>query len=191
MSWRGRKLNINNELWWKMGQAEMHGAQDPWYLAQLKPNSLRIAGDNLRRQGFRVFCPLQEETRRKGGRFQKELRPLFPGYLFIGFGRDAAPWRAVNSTYGVARLVSFGSGFPERVPSRLISSLMTRCDRDDRLLPPEQLPPGSEVRMSAGPFADFVATVEAIAPDQRVWVLMDIMGRSTRVAVETKHMQKV
>ena len=31
---------------------------------------------------------------------------------------------------------------------------------------------------------DFVAKVECIAPDQRVWVLLDLMGRTTRLAVD-------
>ena len=34
-----------------------------------------------------------------------------------------------------------------------------------------------------GPFADFIAEVEKIAPERRVWVLMDLMGSQTRVAV--------
>jgi transcriptional antiterminator RfaH len=39
------------------------------------------------------------------------------------------------------------------------------------------------VALTTGPFANFVAEVERVAPDQRVWVLMDIMGGQTRVAV--------
>jgi hypothetical protein len=36
---------------------------------------------------------------------------------------------------------------------------------------------------SLRPFANFVAEVEKIAPDRRVWVLMELMGGQTRVAV--------
>jgi len=38
--------------------------------------------------------------------------------------------------------------------------------------------------MTHGPFADFVAEVEKIDPDRRVWVLLDIMGGKTRIAVD-------
>jgi len=51
------------------------------------------------------------------------------------------------------------------------------------VLPPKLLKLGDQVALNTGPFANFVAEVEKIAPDRRVWVLMDIMGGKTRVAV--------
>jgi transcriptional antiterminator RfaH len=42
---------------------------------------------------------------------------------------------------------------------------------------------GDPVQIMQGPFSEFVARVEQIAPDQRVWVLIDMMGRTTRIAV--------
>lgn len=60
---------------------------------------------------------------------------------------------------------------------------MLRCDAQGKLMPPKLLYPGDQVAMTQGPFADFVAEVEKIEPDCRVWVLMDLMGSQTRVAV--------
>ncbi len=54
-----------------------------WYLIQFKPNSHRLAERNLLRQGFETFLPMQEVTRRKASRFVNDLRPLFPGYMFV------------------------------------------------------------------------------------------------------------
>ena len=34
-----------------------------------------------------------------------------------------------------------------------------------------------------GPFANFVAKVEEISPDQRVWILIDLLGQSSRISV--------
>ena len=45
--------------------------------------------------------------------------------------------------------------------------------------------------LTTGPFADFVAEVENIAPDRRVWVLMEIMGGKTRVAVGADQLRAV
>lgn len=153
-----------------------------WFLAQFKPNSHQIALRNLTLQGFQTFCPLHEETRRARATFATQLRPLFPGYLFVAFNIFAGNWRAVNSTQGITRLVSFGKE-PTAVPLDIVSQLMLRCDRDGRLLPPKRVQPGDRVTISSGPLADFVATVETIAPDRRVWVLLDLMGGQTRVAV--------
>ena len=156
----------------------------PW------PNSGRIAVRHLRQQGFSTFLPVEAKTLRRKGRFRTELRPLFPGYLFVAFDPGHGPWRAINSTQGVARLVSFGRA-PEPVPLDIVAQLMARCDADSRLLPPPRFAPGDKVRLADGPLSEFVATIEEIAPDRRAWVLMELMGGSARVAVDTDELRIV
>ena len=167
-----------------------HERGTTWFLAQFKPNSHNIAERNLTRQGFRTFLPMQEETKRARGKFITQMRPLFPGYLFVALDMLQGGWRAVNSTYGLTRLVSLGKE-PTPVPLDLVSQLMLRCDREGKLLPPKLLKPGDQVTLTKGPFADFVAKVESIAPERRVWVLMEIMGTQTRVAVSAEHLRAV
>ena len=53
------------------------------------------------------------------------------------------------------------------------------------------LKPGGQVALTKGPFANFVAEVEKIAPDRRVWVLMEIMGGQKRVAVGADQLRAV
>ena len=153
-----------------------------WHLVQFKPNSYRLAVRNLQRQGFETFLPLQEITSRKPSSFAVDLRPLFPGYMFVGVELDAAPWRKINSTIGVSRLVSLADNY-KPLPLNLISSLMFRCDEKGKLLPPKTLNGGDSVEVLNGPFANFVATVEKIDAQKRVYVLMEFMGQSTRVHV--------
>ena len=43
---------------------------------------------------------------------------------------------------------------------------------------------GDEVVIREGPFADFVASVEGVDPEQRVHLLIEFMGRHSRVTVE-------
>lgn len=155
---------------------------DHWYLTQFKPNSDRVAERNLHRQGFETFLPREKVTRIKASRFVSDLEPLFPGYMFVRVNSDLAPWRAINSTMGVSRLVSFG-GKPKPLPEELISGLMLRCDASGTLAPPSNLSQGDRVQMTTGPFATFLATVEAIDPEQRIWVLVDFMGQKTRMQV--------
>jgi len=147
-----------------------------------------MAERNLHRQRFQTFLPLHEETKRRAGRFIVTLRPLFAGYMFVAFDTAKGGWRAINSTYGVTRLVSFGED-PQPVPLDLISRLMLRCGDGGKLLPPRILHPGDAVRISGGPFAEFVATVDKIDPGQRVWVLLDLMGRTARMAVQAEALQ--
>jgi len=165
-------------------------AGNTWFLAQVRPNCYAMAERNLRQQRFQTFLPMHEETKRRAGRFISTLRPLFAGYMFVAFSTAKGGWRKINSTYGVTRLVSFDDE-PQPVPLDLISRLMLRCDAGGKLLPPRILHPGDAVRISGGPFAEFVATIEKISPDQRVWVLLDLMGRTTRVAVRAEALQAV
>lgn len=161
-----------------------------WFLAQFKPNCHAVAKRNLVRQGFGTFLPLQEETRRLRGKFITQSRPLFPGYLFVSLGRAGGDWRAVNSTIGITRLVCLGRE-PTPVPRDLVRQLMHRCDCAGRLLPPTLFNRGDQVMVAKGPFADIVARIEGKTPDQRIWVLMEIMGAQTRVALPAAQLRAV
>ena len=153
-----------------------------WYLAQVKPNCAKIADINLKRQGFKTFMPTEQVTRQRNGKFVHTVQPLFPGYIFVAFDVKRGLWRAVNSTYGVARLVAFNNK-PSSVPLELILQLVQRCDADVKSLQSKLLKPGNLVTLTKGPFVNFVVEIEKIAPDQRVWLLIDIMGCKTRLAV--------
>jgi len=148
-----------------------HDHAKSWFLAQLKPNCVHIADRNLKQQGFQTFLPMEEGSQNRKGRFIPSLRPVFPGYVFVSF-------------------VSFGNE-PAIVPFDIVNQLMLRCDNDGKMLPPKLLKSGDEVRITSGPFVDFVATIDNIRPDQRVWVLMEIMGGQTRVAVKVDQLQTV
>ena len=93
-----------------------HDRRATWFLAQLKPNSHRIAEKNLRRQSFATFLPMQQETSRRNGRFVTTVKPLFPGYLFVALDTSAGGWHRVNNTYGVTRLVSFAGNLAGEKP---------------------------------------------------------------------------
>lgn len=154
-----------------------------WFLAQLKPNSHQIAARHLARQGFRSFLPLQAQTLRAGRRFTTRMRPVFPGYIFVALDLTQGGWQAVNSTQGITRLVSLGRG-PTPVPGALVAALQTRCDAAGHWREDTRLQPGDQVTLTRGPLTEFVAKVEQIAPDQRVHLLMELMGAQTRVAVD-------
>lgn len=165
-----------------------HSGHLGWYLAQFKPNSHKIAKRNLEQQGFRTFLPVQEETYRWRGRFLTEKRPLFPGYIFLSFDVHEGAWRAVRSTQGITRLVSLGAG-PTAVPTQVVSQLMLRCDRDGNLLPPRILQKGDAVTLTKGPFAGFTATIEGMAPERRICLLLELMGHNMRVSARSSDLR--
>lgn len=153
-----------------------------WFLAQIKPNCAAIARRNLERQGFSTFLPFEVEARPRGGRRVLCDVPLFPGYLFVAVAPETSPWRKINSTIGVVRLVAF-SNHPAPVPYSIVDGLMNRCDADGRLTELAELSPGDLVRVTKGPLSSFVAQVERVDPNRRVWLLMEIMGGKTQVSI--------
>ncbi len=158
---------------------------DNWYLIQLKKNSHRIAQRNLNQQGFKTFLPLQDFTGKYRSKFSTSIKPLFPGYMFVSIRIDRDPWHKINSTLGVSRLIC-RDGVPKRVPTEVVSGLISRCDGGGKLLPPTVLQRGDSVEIKSGALANFIASVESIDSNRRIWVLMDIMGQSTRVQLSSE-----
>ena len=156
-----------------------------WFILQFKPNSHHKATKNLNQLGFETFLPLHDTTSRKASRFITSAQPLFPGYMFISFDRAEPKWHKINNTYGVTRLVSF-NGILKPIPTTFIDSLMSRYDLSGKLLPIKK---GDQVKVLKGPFADFIATVEKYESDQRIWILMDLMGRKTKIQTPLNTLQ--
>ena len=103
--------------------------------------------------------------------------------MFTTFDREVTNWHKINNTYGVSRLVTFNSVL-KPIPNTIIDNLKTRCDASGRILPMRKLSKGDQVKVLNGPFANFIATVESYETEQRVWVLMDLMGRKTKIQVK-------
>ena len=159
-----------------------------WFILQFKSNSHHQAAKNLNRQGFDTFLPLHDITSRKSSRFINTSKPLFPGYMFIKFDRTEPDWHKINNTYGVSRLITFNS-ILKSIPNRFVYSLMKRYDLSGKLLPIKKLKKGDKVKILEGPFANFIATVEKYETDQRIWVLMDLMGRKSKIQTSLNTLQ--
>ena len=159
-----------------------------WFILQFKSNSHHLAAKNLNRQGFETFLPLHETTSRRLSRFINTSKPLFPGYMFIRFDRAESEWHKINNTYGVSRLITFNS-ILKSIPSTFIDSLMMRYDLSGKLLPMQKLKKGDQVKILKGPFANFIATVETYETDQRIWILIDLMGRKTKTQASVEDLQ--
>ena len=161
----------------------------PWFVAQLKPNGFVTAKLNLQKQGYRTFMPMRQTEVRHARNVKTVTHPLFPGYIFVSFDPEITQWRGINSTYGVSSLIMGGMNSPQIAPSDLMQSLLVNCGEGDLVLPPETLTPGNIVKVVNGPFKDIIATVEALSNNDRIAVLLNVMGRSTRVEVARKNLE--
>lgn len=160
-----------------------------WYLVQLKPNGFARAVPNLRRQGVSTFMPLSVVSS-PDGRGQA-AKSLFPGYLFVRFEPLQISFTTVNSTFGVSRIVTTGCDVQQGLPIKLIEGLRARCDRHGHLLPLNDLQVNEAVRITAGPFARFVAVVDKLKGSDRVQILFEIMGQTVRSEIAVDDLERV
>ena len=159
-----------------------------WFILQIKANSHHQATKNLNQQGFETFMPLLDTTSRKASRFIYNTKPLFPGYMFIKFDKAKPGWKKINNTYGVARLVTFNS-ILRPIPTTFVKHLIKQYDLSGEFLPIKKLKNGDQVKISKGPFADFISTVETYETEQRIWVLLDLMGRKVKIQTSPDTLQ--
>nr|WP_302477785.1 transcription termination/antitermination NusG family protein [Ruegeria arenilitoris] len=164
---------------------------DSWFAAQLRPNMKLIAERNLARQGFETFNPERLETRRNRGRLRTEARQLFPGYVFVRFNPAEPGWEAINSTRGVTRLVTGPAAAPQALPRAFLAELFRRCDGTGLLHPDPSLKQGDAVRISHGPFSGILSRIAEMDTQERIHLLIQIMGREVRTAVPRSAVHKV
>ncbi|TCJ39564.1 transcription termination/antitermination protein NusG [Parafrankia sp. BMG5.11] len=153
-----------------------------WFAVQTRAQCEDIALRHLANQRFVTFCPRARVRRKIGRHTVDRLDPFFRGYLFTRLDLDRDPWRSINGTVGVSRLVSFGSqARPAPLPAGLVEQLAQLCDTGGELSFDDGLTAGDAVRVMTGPFADLCGVLEAAGPQERVTVLLDVMARGTRV----------
>jgi transcriptional antiterminator RfaH len=150
-----------------------------WYLVQSKPRQAQRAEINLMRQGYVVYHPrILLERVRRGKRHAVE-DSLFTNYLFIRLRRWIDDWSPLRSTFGVCRLVSFGTE-PLSVPHTPIEAIRQRL-----AAAPVQpvFQPGQDLRVSAGVFNGLDAIFEAYDGVDRARLLIQMLGRQTEVVL--------
>ena len=131
---------------------------------------------NLVRQGFRVWLPVMERSRRHARRIETMRSALFPGYLFVELDIERAAWRAINGTFGVRRRLADGP-HPQALPEDFVAALRGAVGAGGlSTAAPADLRPGDAVRITAGPFTECAAVVLRLAPGERVEVLLEVLG---------------
>jgi transcriptional antiterminator RfaH len=155
-----------------------------WYLVYTKARQEDVAASGLEEQGYRVYLPkLKVKRRRPGGKIDVE-EPLFPRYLFAAPTQQEQSISPMQYTSGVQKLVKFGHIYLS-VSDDIVEAIRKREDPSTgfhRLAMPS-LKPGDAVRMKTGPFAGIDGIFEAQSGQDRVIVLLEILGQQTRTEV--------
>lgn len=161
-----------------------------WYAIQTKPNREREVEKRLTDLRLEVFLPWMRTRRRIGSRFQWVMVPLFPGYVFCRLDMVLSG-KAARYSPGVKDFLSFGSRLAE-VGEDIILVLRERCPEGVAQIDPVSAQPGDVVRITEGPFSGLEAVFEQkLKGSERVAVLLEILGRQTRLVLPSETIAKV
>lgn len=161
-----------------------------WYAIRSKVNREKDVERRLRLLGLEVFLPWMRTRRRIGSRFHWIMAPLFPGYVFCRLDMVISG-KAARYSPGVKDFLTFGSRIAE-VGEDIIQALRERCPGGVAELEPVAAKPGDIVRINEGPFAGLEAIFEhKLKGSERVAVLLEILGRQTRLVLPSETIAKV
>lgn len=154
-----------------------------WYAVFTKPRREALAEENLQRQGYSVCLPRLATQRRRNGKWIDAVEPLFPRYLFVAAGNECQSLAPVRSTLGVCGLVRFG-GQLATVPEAVVEALRHRQDPDTEACARRSpFRPGEGVEFRTGPFTGLKGIFDMEAGEERVYVLLDLLGKTNRMKV--------
>jgi transcription elongation factor/antiterminator RfaH len=159
-----------------------------WYVFRSLAQQEGWAEANLKRQGFIYFLPKVIVTKRHARRCVTQKEWLFPRYGFVSLDLARDPWRSINGTHGVERLVMGGDG-PQRVPDGIIEAIQAATDPDGVFAPDAGLVPGATVRVRQGPLSGTLGILQSMDGRGRVDLLLSLMNGQVRTTVAREHIE--
>ena len=153
-----------------------------WYVVQSKPKQETLADVNLGRQGYETYCPRIIQESRYRRRWKKIIKPLFPRYLFVHLEQGRDDFAPIRSTLGVTGLVRFG-GIPRELTPGIIEDIKSREDERGIYIGRPQWQTGEEVEIVGGALSGLKGFFLAESGEERVVILLSMLGRENKVVV--------
>ena len=154
-----------------------------WYLVYTKPNQETVAQQQLEHQGYATYLPMIMNAKRRNGRRRYVNEPFFPRYLFIHLDQTSDNWSPIRSTLGVSNLVRFGM-MPTPIDEGIIDLIRSRENPEGLHQVNDEMNEGDNIRVLDGPMMGLEGVFIAKSGEQRVMVLLDLMGKTTRVKID-------
>lgn len=174
-----------------------------WYIVQtysgyenkVKTNlDQRVKHMDMTDKIFQVIIPTEEEIEIREGQRRTVSRKLFPGYVLVQMVMDDDSWYVVRNTPGVTGFAGSTSETDRSRPMPLGDEEVSRILRTMHTAAPRiniGFKVGEAVRVTDGPFVDFVGQVDEINLDKgKVRVMVSMFGRETPVELDFLQVEK-
>jgi len=136
---------------------------------------------------FEIAVPTEEYMDNKNGKKVLKERKLFPGYVLIKMIINDESWYLVRNTRGVTGFVGPGSK-----PVPLSDAEVKALGVQETILPIVDIKTKDTVRVSSGPFENFMGTVDSLNMEKRkLKAFVSMFGRETLVELDFEQVEKV
>ena len=147
-----------------------------WYLIKTKSRQENVAMINLENQEYSTYCPTVT--------INNKHIVLFPGYLFIYLDKKKENWSPIRSTKGVVNFVRFGLNFAQ-VPDTVIKFLKAnQLINKEKLKNLNRFKSGDKVQITDGVFKNCVAIFKSSKPEERVLLLLNLLGQQQAITIK-------
>lgn len=139
---------------------------------------------------FDVVIPMREIVVVKKGKKSKQNEKVFPGYVLVRMILDDDSWLVVRTTEGVTGFVGAGLK-PTPISDTEVQAIMKFVQQEQPKFK-AKFSIGEAVKITEGPFADFLGSIEAIDEEKgKVRVLVSIFDRETPVELDFLQVAKL
>ncbi|MBF8267352.1 MAG: NusG antitermination factor [Dehalococcoidia bacterium] len=156
----------------------------------------RVATMDVKDRIFRIVVPTEEEIEIREGKRRSVRRKVFPGYILIQMAMDDSSWHVVRNTPGVTGFVS-AEDERERRPKPVpleeheVEAILKQMESEAPRVK-VGLTMGQSVRITDGPFTDFMGVVDQVMSDRgKVRILVSFFGRETPVELDFLQVEKL
>ncbi|MCG0277105.1 MAG: transcription termination/antitermination protein NusG [Thermanaeromonas sp.] len=150
----------------------------------------RIESMNMGDKIFRIVVPMEDEIQIKDGKRKIVKRRIYPGYILVEMILTDDSWYVVRNTPGVTGFVGAGNK-PIPLQEEEVKQILERTGVETPR-PRIDVSVGENVRVTSGPFENFIGTVEEIYPEKgKLKVLVSMFGRETPIELEFTQIEKL
>ncbi|HEX9976982.1 MAG TPA: transcription termination/antitermination protein NusG, partial [Dehalococcoidales bacterium] len=137
-----------------------------------------------------VIVPTEEEVEVRSGQKRTVTKKILPGYVLVQMKMSDSSWNIVRNTPGVTGFVGSGSR-PVPLREAEVGQIMKQMSSEAPKIK-VSFKAGQSVRVTDGPFTDFVGVVDEISPGKgKVKVLLSLFGRDTPVELDFLQVEKL
>ena len=137
-----------------------------------------------------IIIPTEEEIEVKNGQRRNVSKKILPGYVLVQMRMSDQSWNIVRNTPGVTGFVGSGSK-PVPLQEEEVNQILKQMAAEAPKVK-VGFRKGQSVRVTDGPFIDFVGVVDDISLQKgKVKVLLSLFGRETPVELDFLQVEKL